>query len=130
MNTHNTPDYIVSSLKDELKRLGVDEDFVKDVDVFHNDLSEDGLCKSKFENGKENGVMLSVREEKSRRATKATTYILAKHAQQYFKRGARDVEEVNPVFNTIEAHTYGFKRIIEEDLKNVYTKLKGFFSRS
>lgn len=107
------------------------KNFVKDVSVFHCDGSkEDGSCKSKFENSKITGVIITIEEEKSERACRDKIFHEAKHAQQYFQKGRIYVEEIDPVYTEIEAYAYQFKRSIEEDLKTVYRKLRGLFSKN
>jgi len=124
MNIHNTPEYLVSTLESELDRLGVERDFVKNIDVFHCESKEDGKCIPTTENGKMIGVTLTIKEEKSKRASKGKIYHESKHVKQYFKKGRREVEEINPVYNEIEAYLYAFKRGMEEDLKTVYRRIK------
>ena len=127
MNIHNSPEYLVSTLENEIEKLGVDKDFVKDVCVFHCSSKEDGICKPKIENGKMTGVIIVIKEGKSKKASKFKVFHEVKHAEQYFKRGPIDVLETNPVYNEIEAYLYGFKRLIEEDLKTAYRSLKRIF---
>ena len=130
MNTHNTPAYLVSAFESELERLGVDKDFVTDLSVFHVDSKEDGMCKHKIEDGKKTGVIITIKEEKSERASKRKIYQVAKHAEQYFKKGEWEVENINPVYSKIEAYLYSVRRMVEEDLKAAQRNLSKAFSRN
>lgn len=130
MNTHNTPAYLVSAFESELERLRVGKNFVTDISVFNVDSKEDGMCKHKLEDGKKTGFLVTIKEEKSKRASKRKIYQAAKHVEQYFKKGEWEVEEVNPTYNGIEAYLYGVKRMIEEDLKAAYRNMNiNFFKR-
>jgi hypothetical protein len=124
MNTHNTPEYLVSTLECELEKLGVDRGFVKAVSIFNCHSKEDGSCVPFIEDGKMTGVAIDIKGEKSKRSSNGKIRHESKHAQQYFKKGRHEVEAINPVYYQIEASLYGLKRMMEEDLKTAYRKVK------
>jgi len=130
MNTNNTTEYLVSVLEKELDRLGVERNFVKDISVFHCKSKEDGRCDPTFKNGKMDGVVIAIMEEKSKRTCRDKIIHEAKHAQQYFQKGRLYVEQINPVYSQLEAYAYQLKRSIEEDFKTICRKLKNSLSRS
>jgi hypothetical protein len=127
MNKNNTPEYLVSTLESELDRLGVHRDFVKNIAVFHCESKKAGVCIPTTENGKMIGVVISIKEEKSKRESKGSIFHEAYHTKQFFEKGRREVEDINPVYNELEARFYEFRRVMEEDLKTVYRKIKGIF---
>jgi len=117
MNTHGTPQYIISVLESECEKLEMPLEFIKDLWIYKGT-----FCDPLLENGNLIGVKILIEGEDKQSKMKGYVFYATRLAKQYYKNGYKEVK-TNPVFYDLDAKIYEFRRILEEKICNLSRKL-------